>query len=171
MPFGGALTLAGIATRHSAMNLHVVALSGALGELIGATVGYSIAATGGREAVMRWGKYVLLRRSDVSRAEIWFQRSGPVTVFVARLLPVVRTFIAYPAGIARMRFAPFAVLTFCGSVPWCYFLAFIGLKFAQHLDDLKRYFHGADAVIAVVLVAAVAVWIHHHLRPEQAETA
>jgi membrane protein DedA with SNARE-associated domain len=168
MPFGGALTLAAIAVQRDPLSLPFVALAGALGETIGATVAYWVGATGGREAAFRYGKYVLLRRKDVERSETWFRKSGPITVFIARLLPVVRSFISLPAGVSRMPFVPFVTLTFIGSLPWCFFLAYVGVQFATHLDDLKRYFHGADAVIGVFLLAGVAFWIYRHLRPEDA---
>ena len=88
-----------------------------------------------------------------------------------RLLPVVRTFISLPAGIARMSFWPFLILSFAGSVPWCYFLAYIGIKFADNLESLKKYFHGADLAIGVLLLAGFAYWLWHHFKPEKPELA
>ncbi|HLV78905.1 MAG TPA: DedA family protein [Chthonomonadaceae bacterium] len=168
MPFAGALTLAGAAGSRAPLNIHLVALAGALGCALGSALAYWVGATGGREMVFRFGRYVLLRRHDVDRAEAWFQRWGASAVFVARLLPIIRTFISLPAGIARMPFVPFLALSFLGSVPWCYLLAYIGIQFASHLDDLKRYFHGADAVIVALLLIGFIVWLRHHLRPDEA---
>lgn len=166
MPFAGALTLASMAGSRPPLNFHLVALSGAVGCALGSALAYWVGATGGRELVFRYGRYVLLRRRDVDRAEVWFQRWGGAAIFTARLLPVVRTFISLPAGIARMPFASFLTLSFLGSVPWCYLLAYIGIQFASHLDDLKRYFHGADAIIVILLLIGFGFWLRHHLRPD-----
>jgi membrane protein DedA with SNARE-associated domain len=165
MPFAGVLTLASIAGSH-VLNLHLVALSGAIGCALGSAVAYIVGASGGREFVFKYGKYILLRRRDVEKSEAWFQQRGAVTVFLARLLPVVRTFISLPAGIARMPFGRFLALSFIGSVPWCYLLAWIGVKVAGNIDVLKKYFHGADAIIGVGLLALFGYWLWHHTRPD-----
>ena len=171
MPFAGALTLASIAGSAQPMNLHLVALSGALGCALGSALAYAVGAWGGREFVFKYGKYVLLRRRDVEKSEAWFQTRGAATVFIARLLPVIRTFISLPAGIAKMPFVPFILLSFAGSVPWCYFLAWIGIKVGGNLDVIKKYFHGADAIIGVGLLALFGFWLWHHLRPDHSEQA
>lgn len=171
MPFAGALTTLAIAEQNhrAPFNIHLASLSGALGCALGSALAYWIGARGGRDFVLTYGKYILLRRRDVERSEAWFQKQGGAAVFIARFLPVVRTFISLPAGIARMPFWPFLILSFVGSVPFCYLLAYIGVQFADHLEDLKKYFHGADAVIGVLLLAGAAYWVWHHLRPEQAD--
>jgi membrane protein DedA with SNARE-associated domain len=114
----------------------------------------------------------------MDRAEEWFNRYGAATVFWSRLLPIVRTFISLPAGIARMPFLPFISLSFIGSVPWCYFLTWLGVLFGRNAKDfaavhekITGYFHGADAVIAVALLVLVALFIRHHLKPEEREAA
>jgi membrane protein DedA with SNARE-associated domain len=125
-----------------------------------------VGAVGGRPLVERYGKYILLKKHDLDRADRWFARWGGWAVFISRLLPVVRTFISLPAGISRMRFLPFILLSFFGSLPWCYFLAWIGMKLGENWDSLKRYFHGADTVIGITLLALFAFWLWHHLKPE-----
>jgi membrane protein DedA with SNARE-associated domain len=167
MPFAGALTVVAIAAPRTPMNLHLVALCGALGCALGSAAAYFVGATGGREFVFKYGKYILLKRRDVERSEAWFQRSGPAAVFVSRLLPVVRTFISLPAGIAKMPFGRFLALSFLGSVPWCYLLAYVGAQMGTRIEELKKYFHAADAVIAVLLVIGVIVWVRHHLAPDE----
>jgi membrane protein DedA with SNARE-associated domain len=169
MPFAGALTTVAFAQAMSRepLNIHLAALAGALGCALGSTLAYWVGAKGGREFVFKYGKYILLRRRDVEKSEAWFQKRGGAAVFIARLLPVVRTFISLPAGIARMPFGPFLLLSFIGSVPFCYLLAYVGVQFANHLDDLKKYFHGADAVIGVLLLAGFGYWLWHHLKPEK----
>jgi membrane protein DedA with SNARE-associated domain len=173
MPFAGALTTAAIAqsVHRGPLNFHLVALSGALGCALGSALAYWVGAKGGREFVFRYGKYILLKRKDVESADRWFQRQGPVAVFLSRLLPVVRTFISLPAGIARMPFWPFIILSFAGSVPWCYFLAYIGIKFAERLDDLKKYFHRVDLAIGILLLIGFAYWLWRHLKPDKDEPA
>ena len=171
MPFAGALTTVAIAqaAHHDRLDIHLVSFAGAIGCALGSALSYWVGAKGGREFVFRYGKYILLKRKDVDNADRWFQRQGPAAVFIARLLPVVRTFISLPAGIARMPFWPFIILSFVGSVPWCYFLAYIGVQFADHLEDLKKYFHGADLVIGIILLAGLAYWVWHHLKPDHEE--
>jgi membrane protein DedA with SNARE-associated domain len=172
MPFAGALTTIAVASSvpRAPLNLHLVALSGALGCALGSALAYSVGAKGGREFIFKWGKYVLLRRRDVEKSDIWFQKYGAAAIFFSRLLPVVRTFISLPAGIARMPFVPFISLSFLGSVPWCYLLAYVGRKLGENWDTLKTYFHGADAVIGVFFVIAFGIWLKHHLRPDPEET-
>lgn len=168
MPFAGALTLGTIAASvgSSPMNIHLVALSGALGCALGSALAWWVGVRGGREFIFKYGKYILLKRRDVEKSEAWFVKRGASAVFIARLLPVVRTFISLPAGIARMPFVPFIALSFLGSVPWCYFLAWVGIKFASNLDRLKPYFHRADAVIVIIVLVLAAIWLRHHLRPD-----
>lgn len=163
MPFSGYLVSQG------KLGLHGVSWAGALGCALGSAVAYAVGVWGGRPFVERYGRYVLIRRKDLDRADAWFARWGGWAVFVSRLLPVVRTFISLPAGIARMPFVPFLVLSFVGSLPWCYLLAYVGLVLGKNWASIKTYFHGADAVIGVVVVLAFGVWLWHHLRPEKAE--
>lgn len=171
MPVAGSLTTIALVgqAQHGAMNIHLVSLAGALGCAIGSAIAYWVGAFGGREFVFKYGKYILLRRKDIESSDRWFQRQGMAAVFISRLLPVVRTFISLPAGIARMPFWKFLILSFVGSVPWCYFLAYIGVLFANHLEDLKKYFHGADLVIGILLAAGFVYWLWHHLKPDKDE--
>src|SRR5215469_10723385 len=114
VPFSGYLVSLG------RFSLIGVATAGALGCNIGSTVAYYVAAKGGRPAIERWGGYVLIGAAELDRAEHFFARYGAITVFVGRLLPVVRTFIAFPAGLARMPMVKFQIYTFLGSWPWCF---------------------------------------------------
>ncbi len=161
MPFSGYLVSTG------RFNFHVASIAGALGCAVGSAVAYWVGAVGGRPLAERYGRYVLLRRKDLDRADAWFARWGGRAVFVSRLLPIVRTFISLPAGIARMPFAPFITLSFLGSIPWCYLLTYIGMKLGEHWDRLKTYFHGADIAIALIILALFVLWLKHHLKPEE----
>ncbi len=161
MPFAGYLVSTG------RFGLVAVATAGALGCNLGSTVAYLVGARGGRAAIEHWGAYVLLSPKDLDWAERFFQRFGAITVFVSRLLPVVRTFIALPAGLAKMPMVPFQVLTFVASWLWCYALAFIGFKLGERWNQdqtLRTAFHRFDALIALVLGAGLAWFIWHRLR-------
>ncbi|MDP2936414.1 MAG: DedA family protein, partial [Dehalococcoidia bacterium] len=122
MPFSGWMLI-----RDKGLDAWYVILAGfygALGCTIGSVVSYRVGAWGGRPLVERYGKYVLVSRHDLDLADRWFARWGDWAVFVARLLPVVRTFISFPAGISRMSFGKFTVLSFLGSFPWSLGLAY-----------------------------------------------
>jgi membrane protein DedA with SNARE-associated domain len=168
MPFAGFLVAKG------EMNFHLASLAGALGCAVGSAVAYGVGAWGGRPFIERYGRYVLLRPKDVDRAESWFARYGDAAIFWSRLLPVVRTFISLPAGIARMPFGKFLVLSFLGSVPWCYFLVWIGDILGRNAKDFEavharitNYFHGVDAVIGVILIVLFVGWLRHHLKGDE----
>jgi len=161
MPFSGYLVYTG------RFNLYLVATAGALGCNLGSAVAYWIGAKGGRPLVEKFGKYVLLSSRDLDRTEYFFHHYGQITVLVGRLLPVVRAFIALPAGIGKMPLLRFHVYTFIGSWPWCFALAWIGMKLGQHWDTdprLKHIFHRFDAVIIVLGVLALAWFIRSHWR-------
>lgn len=156
MPFSGYLVLAG------RFKLLWVAIAGALGCNLGSAVAYYVGARGGRPLAEKYGRYVLVSRHDLDRADRWFARYGDGTVFFARLLPVVRTFIALPAGIARMNFLRFNIYTFLGSLPWCLVLAYVGMRLGARWVILRDYFHRFDALIGLLLVAAVGWFVHTH---------
>ncbi|MDX7950578.1 DedA family protein [Lichenihabitans sp. Uapishka_5] len=160
MPFAGYLASTG------RFSLWALATAGALGCNLGSAIAYAVGARGGRPAVERWGRRVLVTRRDIDWAERFFARYGGITVFVCRLLPVVRTFIALPAGIARMPLLPFHLYTFVGSWIWCYLLAWVGSSLGDQWDknpELRATFHKFDAVIVVVVVLAGAWFIWHRL--------
>jgi membrane protein DedA with SNARE-associated domain len=159
MPFAGYLVSTG------QFSLLMVATVGAIGCNIGSTLAYLAGAYGGRPLVERWGRYVLLSPAELDRAEKYFARYGSATVFVARLLLVVRTFISLPAGMARMPFGRFQLYTFLGSWPWCFALAYVGLKLGEawnHSPALHRAMHALDGVVLIALLAG-AVWYGRHL--------
>jgi membrane protein DedA with SNARE-associated domain len=168
MPFSGYLVHTG------RFNLFWVATVGALGCNLGSFVAYYVGYYGGRPLVERYGSYILLSHKELDWADHFFARYGDRTVFISRLLPVVRTFIALPAGIARMSQWRFHLYTFVGSWPWCLALAYIGMRLGEKWDTdprLKMWFHRFDALIAVVLVTAIVwfVWSHwqHRIRATQ----
>jgi membrane protein DedA with SNARE-associated domain len=159
MPFAGYLVYTG------RFSLLWAATAGAIGCNLGSVIAYEIGARGGRRLVERYGSYVFLSRHDLEMTERFFQRFGSAAVFIGRLLPVIRTFIALPAGIARMPRLRFHVYTFVGSWPWCFALAWIGMKLGEKWDKdprLKQWFHRLDAVIILLLLAGITwfVWSH-----------
>jgi membrane protein DedA with SNARE-associated domain len=157
MPFAGYLVSVG------QFSLIGAATAGALGCNIGSTIAYLVAAHGGRTAFERWGAYVLIRHEELDRAERFFARYGAVTVFVGRLLPLVRTFISFPAGLARMPMLKFQIYSFIGSWPWCLALAYAGRSLGARWDSdptFRRLFHEFDAVVVLIVLAGLAwfVW-------------
>jgi membrane protein DedA with SNARE-associated domain len=158
MPFSGYLVSTG------RFSLQAVAIAGAVGCLLGSYVAYFVGATGGRQAFEKYGRYVLISPHELEISDRFFARWGSATVFVARLLPVVRTFIAFPAGVARMELWRFSLYTLLGSYPWCLALAYAGMKLGQHWRDLAPYFHRFDNLIGVLLVLGAAVFIYARLR-------
>lgn len=152
MPFGGYLVSTG------EMNLYWVATAGAIGCNIGSIPAYELGKRGGRAAVLRWGKYVLLDTYDLELAERFFARFGSMAVLIARMLPIVRSFIAFPAGIARMPLPQFHIYTFIGSWPFCFGLAWIGMVLGDAWNSdprVKEWFHRFDAVIIAVGLVVV----------------
>src|SRR3954464_15164676 len=154
MPFAGYLVFSGT------MKLLWVATAGAIGCNLGSLVAYEIGAYGGRPLVERYGRWGLRGKRELEWADRFFARWGYLAVFVARMLPVVRTFIALPAGIARMPRLRFHVYTFLGSWPWCFGLAYIGMKLGENWRSLGKYFHQFDIIIGTLIVIGVIgfVW-------------
>lgn len=167
MPFSGYLVFTG------RFNLFWVATAGAIGCNLGSVLAYEIGAYGGRPLIEKYGKYILLNAHDLEIADKFFHRWGSTTVFVGRLLPVIRTFIALPAGIAKMPRVRFHVYTFLGSWPWCFALAYVGQKLGENWNTLGKYFHEFDAVIGAFLVIGVTwfLWSHWKNRVKAKEVA
>jgi membrane protein DedA with SNARE-associated domain len=169
MPFSGYLVSTG------QMNLWAAAIAGAVGCVLGSLVAYAVGMFGGRPLIEKYGRYVLVSRKDLDMADRWFAKRGEIIVFVSRLLPAIRTFIAFPAGVARMNVKRFVIYTFAGSFPWCLGLAYVGQKLGEKWnkdDTLKIWFHRFDFLfgIAAVLVIGWWVWRHlGHLREERAD--
>ena len=168
------MTFAGFLVHTGRFRLIWVATAGALGCNVGSEVAYWIGAYGGRPFVERFGKYVLLSRHDLDRTDHFFARYGSITVFVARLLPVVRTFIALPAGVARMPKLRFHLYTFLGSWPWCFALAYAGMKLGQAWDTdprFKQAFHRFHSAVTILVVIAIAWFLWSHWRQRVRDAA
>ena len=156
MPFAGYLVFQG------KLSLFWAATAGAIGCNLGSLVAYEIGFYGGRPLVEKFGSYILMGRRELDWADGFFLRWGQAAVFVGRLLPVVRTFIALPAGIARMPRGKFHLYTFLGSWPWCFGLGYLGMKLGENWRSLSQYFHRFDAVIGALLLAGLAYFVYSH---------
>ncbi|MDO8586191.1 MAG: DedA family protein [Armatimonadota bacterium] len=157
-------------------NLWLTGVAGALGCVWGSVVAYYAGLYGGRPFVEKYGRYVLIRRRDIDRADRWYQRYGMATVFFSRLLPIVRTFISFPAGMHRVNLPKFILYTFLGSFPWCLVLSYVGMVLGRHgtPEEIRKtvsgYFHGADVIVGIFLLVVFALWLRHHLKPDEEET-
>jgi len=155
------MPLAGFLAFQGRFNFAGTALAGAVGCVVGSAVAYWIGAVGGRPLLLRYCRYVLISHRDADRADAFFARYGDATIFATRLMPIVRTFISLPAGIARMSFRKFLIYTFLGSLPWCFVLA--GYKLGQHWQQVGSVLHKYNAVIVIALVALVVLFLYRHL--------
>lgn len=160
MPFSGFLVWEG------RFVLLQVVLWGAIGNLAGSIVAYAVGAWGGRRVVEKYGRYVLISGHDLELADNWFKKYGQATVFFSRLLPVARTFISLPAGIARMDFKKFCVYTLAGSLPWSFILAYAGLIAGENWDYLKVYFHKFDLAIGILIILGIIWWVGRHIKSQ-----
>jgi len=138
-------------------------LLGGLGCTLGSMLSYALGYFGGRPLVEKHGKYIMINHDDLDRADRWFARWGNWTAFLSRLLPIVRTFISFPAGVARIRFWSFALLSFAGSFIWCGLLALGGWYFGDHWETLRAIMRPFDIPIAVVILAALAYYVYRHV--------
>lgn len=152
LPFGGYLVSTGRLTFWGAV------MAGTLGGLGGSIVSYYIGLLGGRPFLQKYGRYVGISEKHFIQAERWFERYGEATVFFTRLMPVIRTFISLPAGIARMNIWRFIIYSFLGSLPWSILLVYLGVKLGQHWDALKPWFHRLDVIVAAGILALLAYW-------------
>jgi len=137
---------------------------GGLGCTIGSVVTYWIGARSGRPLLEKYGKYLLISRHDLELADYWFNKYGEATAFFSRLLPIVRTFISLPAGVARMHLGKFTILTFVGSFLWCIVLAWVGFLFGEHWRTVRRAMRPFDIPIALSLLALLGWHIYRHVK-------
>ena len=168
MPLAGWMLIE--AKGHSAWLVLLAGFCGALGSLIGAIVIYAIGLFGGRPLLEKYGRYVLISRNDLDVADRWFERYGTWAVFTSRLLPVARSLISLPAGIARMHLFPFLVLTFLGSFIWSTGLALGGYLLGSNWETLREYMRPFDIPIIALLAVLVLVYVYRRLRRRRKET-
>ena len=160
MPFAGFLVSKG------EMSLLGIALAGALGCVIGSIPAYYVGMFGGRPLAERYGKYLLISKKDLDWADNAFAKHGQLIIFLGRMLPGVRTFIAFPAGVARMNMSKFIIYTFIGSFIWCWLLGYAGMKTGEHWEDLKVYFHEFHYVIIGAGIIFLIWYIRRHFKQD-----
>lgn len=172
VPTSSELTMgfAGYLAFEHKLSLPGVILVGAIGELVGAYIGWMIGRYGGRPFVDRYGRYVLLSHRDLDRAENWYQRHGRWGVFASRLVPVIRNFVAVPAGVAEVPLVRFGILTLLGSIIWDGAMAGIGYGVGSSYNTVMKGFSDAGYLIAVVAVAAIAFVVWHRWKSFRAAT-
>ena len=149
--------------------LLIAAFWGAVGNTLGSILTYWIGAVGGRPFLEKYGKYVLISKHDIDLADRWFARWGEPTAFFSRVLPVVRTFISLPAGIARMNFARFTALTFIGSFIWSGLLAWGGYVLGEHWREVREVMRPFDIPIIIVGLILVGLYVYRHLKHSREE--
>jgi membrane protein DedA with SNARE-associated domain len=171
MLFGGALAnasfVASIGQEGRHLNFVAVGLAGTLGNLVGSWVAWAVGWRGGRPLIERWGRYIFLRQHELDRAEDWFARHGEAAVFVSRLLPVVRTFISLPAGIAEMPFLRFSLYTFLGCLPWTFALTALGYGLGSQWHVVERFLRPISVLIALLVVGAAAWWLYRRWKEQR----
>lgn len=158
LPFTGYLVYLG----H--FELWPATIAATLGNLFGGLVAYYIGVWGGRPFIQRYGHYILIKERELAWTERLFKRHGEVTVLIGRLLPIVRTFISLPAGIARMNPGKMATYTLIGALPWCMFLIIVGEKLGENWNALKPLFHRMDLVVGVLVLGGLGYWFLHRGR-------
>lgn len=158
MPFAGFLVSSGT------MNLWLLTLAGVVGSVIGSIFSYWLGMVGGRPLVEKYGKFILISHHDLDISDRWFSKRGEIAVFVGRFLPIVRTFISFPAGIAKMNFKKFVIYSFLGSIPWTLALAYFGEKLGENWEKIKNYTRGLDWVILILIVLGIIWWVTRHLK-------
>jgi membrane protein DedA with SNARE-associated domain len=138
--------------------------AGVIGNTLGSLASYAIGALGGRPLLERYGKYVLISASDLELADRWFARWGDWTVFFSRMLPIVRTFISVPAGVARMPLWRFTLFSVLGAIPWVMLLVWGGMQLGDHWLELKHSLKGLDYLVAAVILLGFGIFIWRHVR-------
>jgi len=152
MPFSGYLASTG------KFNPIFVVMAGSIGNLVGSLIAYFVGLRLGREFILRYGKYVLLKKSHLELTESYFKKYGNRSTFISRLLPAVRTYISLPAGVARMDLKKFAGYTLLGSIIWNAMLTYVGITLGQEWSKIRQYSHYIDAVVVLVVIIAIVLF-------------
>ncbi len=171
MLFGGALASSAFAGAGQELNFVAVALLGTAGNVVGSWLAYWAGVVGGRPLIDRFGRYLLVLPHEVDRAEEWFDRHGELAVFASRMLPVIRTFISVPAGVARMPFGRFTLYTVLGCLPWTFALAWLGYTLGENWTKVEDVLQPVAWAIAAVVVALGVWWVARRYRKVRAAYA
>lgn len=163
LPSEAIMPTAGILVQQGKMDIHLASLAGAVGCVLGSIPSYFLGLYGGRPFLEKHGKWFLLKDSDLEIATKWVDKFGDWTFFICRMLPVVRTFMSFPAGVLKAHFGWFIFSTFVGSLIWCYFLTWVGIKFGENMEMFTNLWHQFDIAIVLVGLAGFAWYLKHHL--------
>jgi len=158
------MPLSGFVVYRGEMSLLGITIVGAVGNLIGSWIAYFVGLKGGRPFLEKYGKYVLISPKKLDMAHEWFDKYGHEAVLISRVLPIIRTFISLPAGIAEMDLKKFSIYTFLGSLPWCFVLAYIGFMLGPKWNIIEEYFHYMDIVVVIALVILAIYLVHKYWR-------
>ncbi|HYI44303.1 MAG TPA: DedA family protein [Actinomycetota bacterium] len=140
------------------LNFFAVGMAGVLGNLVGSWLAYWAGRRYGRGLLDRYGKYVLIRSHDIDKAEVWWEKHGEAATFFSRMLPVIRTFISVPAGIAKMPFWKFTIYTFLGCIPWTFALTYLGVLVEGNWERVLHYFDVPTLIIGGLIVVGAVFW-------------
>ena len=158
MPFSGFLVATG------KLGFWPVVIFGTLGNLTGSLIAYWIGIAGGRPLIEKYGKYILISRHDLNLADRWFNKYGELTVFFGRFLPIIRTYISFPAGISKMDIRKFSLYTTLGAFPWCVLFVWLGIKMGNNWELIRTKLHNFDLLIGTLIILAIGLYIWRHLR-------
>lgn len=158
LPFAGYLVTKGV------FSIHIAAIFGAIGCVIGSIPSYYLGYFGGRKFIEKYGKYFLISNHDLEIADKWVDKYGDWSFFICRMLPVVRTFISLPAGILKAKKRFFFTFTFLGSLIWSYILVYVGVKLGENIDSLKHIWHKFDILIIGICFILGIIYIYHHVK-------
>ncbi len=164
LPSEAIMPTAGVLVQQGRMDINLAALAGAIGCVLGSVPSYFLGMYGGRPFVEKYGKWILVSPADLDTADKWVARWGDWTFFICRMLPVVRTFISFPAGMLRAHFGLFVLSTFVGSFIWCWFLTWVGVKFGENMEVFTDVWHKFDVVIVLVLGGGFGYYLYRHLK-------
>lgn len=164
LPSEAIMPTAGILVQKGQMNIHLASLAGAVGCLLGSVPSYFLGMYGGRPFVEKYGKFILVSERDLQAADRWVDRWGDWAFFICRMLPVVRTFISFPAGMLRAHFGMFCLFTFIGSLIWCYFLTWVGIKFGENMEMFTHIWHQFDVAIVLLVLGGFGWYLYRHLK-------
>lgn len=158
MPFAGFLVVSG------KLGFWQIVFIGAFGNLVGSWLAYWIGKKGGRPLIEKYGKYFLIHNRDLDLADKWFLKYGELTVFFGRLLPVIRTYISFPAGIAKMDFKKFSLYTFAGALPWTALFAWLGVKMGNNWELIREKMHKFDMIMLIFVILLIILYVWRHLK-------
>lgn len=165
MPFSGFLVADG------KMTLWAITVAGTIGNLVGSLLAYWIAYRGGRPLIEKYGKYILISKHDLDLADRWFKKYGDWTVFFGRLLPVVRTYISFPAGVAKMDVKRFSIFTTLGALPWTLLFGWLGVKMGANWEAIRTKLHNFDMAILVLVIVCIVLYVWRHIKHTKREAA